>query len=585
MKIKRFISVLLVAVCLIAGYNLIISYAASNAPAAPASEAAHTKAAVTDQNDIVYEGASLLSSADSSPSALRLTALDTSSSSAVAAQLASGNVDTSKLQPGSYVTPEQFGAQGDGVTNDSQAFIKMFDEIDRLTFSIESKEKRGVFNITAPLCILRAGATYNIVNTIHVPCSYLKIIGNGAKIISNTQYRVFMFDVFDNGRSSGWQTEFDNISFVNCKEPIWFGYKNLEAGKIIINQCRFHECTGYAITTNRRSCTVVIKDSTFTGCDRYWSSNCNDLSVFENNWASYYVLTDSEKTPIKLTRTEAPTDEFSCRIVNNIFVPTTNSMLQGRAWIYCDVPDMTIQGNRFGGEAGSMPVINVAPGMSVDNVSLPEESSCVRIINNYTANGDDRLINLIGLPTLIEVTGNRGFYGHTTAVGWDSSVSASKQKKLINAAEYLKIIMFGNSGYHVDNKRFWDEIASNVPENLVPYVNNIASSSKLSSDTEYKLELASSQVDELTETNESLIKRVAELEAENEALKKSSKSSGTQSDQFDEYKNDLLRLDVNSDGMIDAVDASVIQWIYAFNSANKKPLTTFDDLKKEGIVK
>ena len=73
------------------------------------------------------------------------------------------------------------------------------------------------------------------------------------------------------------------------------------------------------------------------------------MSVFEDNWASGYNLTEEDRTPIKISKDNAKNTSYSCRIVNNIFVPEAatdnNPKPKSRAWISCDIPDITIEKN------------------------------------------------------------------------------------------------------------------------------------------------------------------------------------------------------------------------------------------------
>ena len=227
--------------------------------------------------------------------------------------------DISALSAGSAVTltPEQFGAVGDGSTDDTQAFQDMFDEMYAQSKSLQgfyddngTPRQRGVNNVCAPAVTLTSGKEYLITDTIHIKSPACRIIGNNAKIKSDNQHRVLGFDVFSetvNGQTvnynPGWLTSIETVVFVNCLEPIYFDYKNIEGGMINIARCRFNVCTGYAITTNRQSCVVTIKECVFEGSERYWWSNCNDMAVFEGNWASWYKLTAAENAPIKVTNT------------------------------------------------------------------------------------------------------------------------------------------------------------------------------------------------------------------------------------------------------------------------------------------
>ena len=71
----------------------------------------------------------------------------------------------------------------------------------------------------------------------------------------------------------------------------------------------------------------------------------------------------------------------------------------------------------------------------------------------------------------------------------------------------------------------------------------------------------------LSNDNSTLKNTVAEYKAQAEKI----------TDKYNAYVNDILRLDVNSDGTLDATDASVILSIYAYNSTNKTPVTTISD--------
>ena len=51
------------------------------------------------------------------------------------------------------------------------------------------------------------------------------------------------------------------------------------------------------------------------------------------------------------------------------------------------------------------------------------------------------------------------------------------------------------------------------------------------------------------------------------------------------YKNQIARLDVTGNDVVDAADASLVLRIYAYNSTNSKQLVTFDDLKAKGFIK
>lgn len=85
----------------------------------------------------------------------------------------------------------------------------------------------------------------------------------------------------------------------------------------------------------------------------------------------------------------------------------------------------------------------------------------------------------------------------------------------------------------------------------------------------------------LTKENSTLKTNNSKLSNDNSTLKNTVTEYKAQAekitDKYNAYVNDILRLDVNSDGTLDATDASVILSIYAYNSTNKTPVTTISD--------
>ena len=130
---------------------------------------------------------------------------------------------------------------------------------------------------------------------------------------------------------------------------------------------------------------------------------------------------------------------------------------------------MTIEGNRFGGEPGAMPIINTMAGMDVNNNgnNNGELTAALRIINNMCSTVyRSTLINVIGLPSLIEITGNKGFYNGQQMIKFDPSLSSSDIADLISHNQFLKIVVFGNVGYNTDYPNATpprDEVESNIP--------------------------------------------------------------------------------------------------------------------------
>ncbi|MCR5599425.1 MAG: hypothetical protein K6G33_01585 [Ruminococcus sp.] len=82
--------------------------------------------------------------------------------------------------------------------------------------------------------------------------------------------------------------------------------------------------------------------------------------------------------------------------------------------------------------------------------------------------------------------------------------------------------------------------------------------------------IATPQLSEQEKYIAELEKKNAELTAEIERLKQDPSS----------IQDDIMRLDANGDGSVNAVDASIVLSIYAYNSTNKTPLTKLSDYFK-----
>ena len=82
--------------------------------------------------------------------------------------------------------------------------------------------------------------------------------------------------------------------------------------------------------------------------------------------------------------------------------------------------------------------------------------------------------------------------------------------------------------------------------------------------------VATPQISEQEKYIAELEKKNAELTAEIERLKQDPSS----------IQDDIMRLDANGDGFVNAVDASIVLSIYAYNSTNKTPLTKLSDYFK-----
>lgn len=165
------------------------------------------------------------------------------------------NSDFAKEIKNAYVTPQMFGAVGDGVTDDSQAFNNAF---------LESK------NVFLP------PGTYKISETVNIP-------NNGSLIGIDKNLVIIQSDCAVTF-AIGERVQFEKIRANGNNENIFAqgnGYK------LRLNDCYINEfdvgidCTGGLMLSD-------IRNNTFRMLNKAFSiKNTSTVNVFDNNWCGY----------------------------------------------------------------------------------------------------------------------------------------------------------------------------------------------------------------------------------------------------------------------------------------------------------
>ena len=166
-----------------------------------------------------------------------------------------------------YVTPEEYGAVGDGVTDDSAAFIAMFADADPNTICICSSENGYFINNSVP-----------IENKSH-----LTIVN--AEFILGSMSPSTWFEIKD----SHYIT-FDNCTF-NCNDMLQI-IRLFTCDNIRVENCNFID-GGYCVIQENgyTSDNVNINKCRFTNCQGDINCNCGPNNV-SHNW----VITENIAT-------------------------------------------------------------------------------------------------------------------------------------------------------------------------------------------------------------------------------------------------------------------------------------------------
>lgn len=344
------------------------------------------------------------------------------------------------------LTPEQYGAVGDGTTDDTAAFVAMFNAGKQMETTVNNE------NVT-PAFVLTKNYKIGIINIPNI--NYTNIIGLGCMIQGGGFY--FPTD-------SSWRANIEGITFVSSNNPIYFDTRNLEYGKIIISKCIFYSCTGVAITIKRRSVNSFIEKCTFRGCTKSILVVDNDHCKISDNWFECNTLWEDKHCDIEQ---QAPNEGF-LEVTGNFFIPGIAQTALEPTWIKIG-RSANITNNRFSGENSTIHTIK----LDYDNYQSFNFNSTVYPIVNFSQNPI-----VAGVPAIL--FGNfRGRLNVKDNSGWPNGFRLAL---LADGADYssvpenyLFISFDGNTGrtFNFNNGQY-DNIAAafkpSLPVELKKYV-------------------------------------------------------------------------------------------------------------------
>lgn len=293
--------------------------------------------------------------------------------------------DTHEAVAALHVTPQMFGAIGDGVADDTSAVQMAVDALN------ENYVTAGVATKTGAYPILRfPDGVYNISRPI-VLREIHTIDFTGAVFKSDMDD--FMF------KSSAYKAKYIGGVFIG-KKVFAINNNNNDQGNIIIEKAEFKNCD-VAIDVRCQSSQFIIQECTFDSCMHPVVQNACDGMTIEKNWATCPRPMDNDsnfkffggKTTFK----------------NNLLVPIVGAYNGTEtAWIEFAQNALICTDNRFGGENSGRTPINMKSKYSRDNLNvLVFENNMVA--NNNDSDDERSCIRLFTLPNTLIVKNN--YYG------------------------------------------------------------------------------------------------------------------------------------------------------------------------------
>ncbi len=235
------------------------------------------------------------------------------------------------------VNVRDFGAKGDGVTDDTAAIRAA---AHAASINLSEQMPSGLHIQAGPVLVFPDGK-YMISDNI--PLGVLEVRGEGRPIIWQTNSDK---DILVQG--DAWRLSIRNISFFGGRNQIDLRNKNLDTGQIIIENCRFYHATGFALYTDVLSTTVKVSDCVLYQNHQTWFLGRSDQAIMRDCW----ITTSADMKDKAVIENRGA----SLMLENICGVPLTGAPRQ--RWID-NYGVLTCNRVRFGAEGGGFtPVYN-----------------------------------------------------------------------------------------------------------------------------------------------------------------------------------------------------------------------------------
>jgi hypothetical protein len=305
---------------------------------------------------------------------------------------------TSAAAPKSATEPlnvKEFGAKGDGHTDDTTAINAAFNEMRKAGYGARIDPPIGRALGSCPTVYFPTG-NYIISDVIDIGGANL-IRGENAIINQATPGK----DIFAGNYNIA--THVSGFKFVNGRNQVWLNNPNLGAF-LKVTDCEFHGATGIAVIFGYEcnSTLAFLERCLFIHCEQ-WIYTMADVSTFRDihgmsrtgmsNKAAFDIhggivtMDNIMATPL-------------CNGVDQRWIDNYSHMLKVSNW-------------RFGGEGGGFtPIVNftkyntfITNSIVIDNCFLPNQSNIKRQAVVYCEEVPNRVIiknsNILGIPPII----------------------------------------------------------------------------------------------------------------------------------------------------------------------------------------
>lgn len=280
-----------------------------------------------------------------------------------------GRKYVAELVVGEWVTPEQFGAHGDGNSDDTNVFNRLFAIVGKYS-------SNGIISLRSKIKVISANKKY-AVNNVTLP---RELYCDFSQSIFSTTSTAFMGPLY-NGEIVGGIYEGGKAFNIDNN--------NSDQGCITFDKCSF--MTVNSLSIQAQSSKVVIKDCLFVENDLAIEVS-SDSCIIENNWIGGINPSNGYNINVVSGKTS---------FIRNILIPYADINKANTCWIKNTARVMIIEDNRFSGETGGR-----CPIYHYSQYTYSCQTSLVFNNNHVSNNHKDGMIKLFAFPNTLIANGN-----------------------------------------------------------------------------------------------------------------------------------------------------------------------------------